>query len=233
MNWTTLYEKILPYIVSIETPNGAGTGFLFAYNEDKTIVAFATAAHVVKHEDDWKLPIKLRHFKTGKEITVTDEDRVIFVHSKLDSASILLFSEPSIRFPLTTLPLMDPKKFLHIGSEVGWVGFPYLAESNLCFFSGPISARLKDDNSYLIDGVAINGVSGGPVFYSSKDSDGHEIPKIIGTVSSYLWNTQLEGNLPGLMKIQDVTAFHGYISFIKSMDEARKKKAEQKRKQSR
>ena len=45
------------------------------------------------------------------------------------------------------------------------IGFPTIEPYKLCFFSGSISAGRDDDSAYLIDGVAINGVSGGPVFY--------------------------------------------------------------------
>lgn len=62
-----------PYIVSIETLDGSGTGFLFTYNKTKLIAGVATAAHVVDHADKWKEPIKLVHSITKKELFVTDE----------------------------------------------------------------------------------------------------------------------------------------------------------------
>jgi len=228
MNWLTCVETIRPYIVSIETPEGSGTGFLFTYNKAKTIAGFATASHVVSHADNWKQPIKLIHSITQKELFVTEEERVIFLDRSRDSASIMLFSHFDIGLPPDTLPLIDPKKALRIGVEVGWLGFPSIADPNLCFFTGRISARLDDYDSYLIDGVAINGVSGGPVFYDPGDSSS---PKIIGTVSAYMPNRIHGDTLPGLLRVQDVTPFHETIQTIKDIDEARKKKRKRLKKE--
>lgn len=231
MNWAPTFNRIKPYIVSVETPYGSGTAFLFAYNETKQIVGFATAAHVVAQADDWKLPIKLTNFATRKQLFVTDENRVIFPDIEEDSASILLFGNVDLGLPKDTLPLIEEDKSLPIGTEVGWVGFPSIAGSNLCFFTGRISSHMAHYNSYLIDGVAINGVSGGPVFYNSKDRAGKNTPKIIGTVSAYMPNRVGGDTLPGLLRAQDVTAFHDTINRIKSVDEARNQKAEQEKKE--
>jgi hypothetical protein len=224
MNWSTCFEIMRPYIVSIETPESSGTAFLFTYNKNKTIAGFATAAHVVDHADVWKQPIKLIHCITKKELFVTDADRVIFLDRSRDSASIMLFSNFDIGLPPDTLPLIGAKEILPIGVEVGWLGFPSIALSNLCFFTGRISAHLDDYNSYLIDGVAINGVSGGPVIYILPDIFS---PKIIGTVSAYMPNRIHGDTLPGLLRVQDVTSFHNTIQTLKNMDEAREKKSEQ------
>ena len=94
----------------------------------------------------------------------------------------------------------------------------------MCFFSGCISARREERKAYLIDGVSINGVSGGPVFYSTE-TDGVEI---VGIVSAYKANRATGSSLPGLLIAQDVSHFHGVIQHIKSIDEARKKKQELK-----
>ena len=80
-----------------------------------------------------------------------------------DSAVILLF-QTELKLPDIPIPLLPANITLPIGSEVGWLGFPGIDAQTLCFFSGNISARKPA--AYLIDGVAINGVSGGPVVYS-------------------------------------------------------------------
>lgn len=224
MKWSTSFKAIRPYVVSIETPKGSGTGFLFTYNKDKTVAGFATAAHVVDYADDWKQPIKLTHCITKKELFVTDSQRVIFLDRRRDSASIMLFGKLKIGLPSHTLPLIGANKILHIGVDVGWVGFPTIASPNLCFFTGRISAHLRDYDSYLIDGVAINGVSGGPVIYTPRGSSS---PKIIGTVTSYMPNRIYGDTLPGLMRVQDLTAFHSTIESVKNMDDAMEKKSKQ------
>lgn len=76
--------------------------------------------------------------------------------------------------------------------------------------------------AYLIDGVAINGVSGGPVMYGTE-TDGIQI---VGTVSAYQANRVTGETLPGLLIAQDVSHFHTVASTVQSLDEASKKKAE-------
>ena len=66
-------------------------------------------------------------------------------------------------------------------STGGMHGYPAIEPYTLCFFAGTVSARLENRNAYLVDGVAINGVSGGPVFHC-VDSDQVQI---IGCVSAY------------------------------------------------
>lgn len=90
----------------------------------------------------------------------------------------------------------------------------------MCFFSGCISARNEDKKYYLIDGVSINGVSGGPVLYTTR-TEGIEI---IGIISSYMANRATGTTLPGLLIARDVSYLHNIVKLIKSLDDARKKK---------
>jgi hypothetical protein len=108
---------------------------------------------------------------------------------------------------------------LPIGVEVGWLGFPAIVSNTLSFFSGNISARQENRSAYLIDGVAINGVSGGPVLYSTPT----EGVQIVGIISAYMANRNRGDALPGLSFAQDVSHFHGVTGQIRSIDEARKK----------
>lgn len=221
MAWHKLHKSIKPYLVRIETQDGSGTGFLFAYNAGKTIAAIATAAHVVDDAHDWKQPIKLVHYETQDEVFLPDSDRVVFLDRKRDSASILITAD-KLPFPKDTLPLMDAEKFKKVGVELAWVGFPSVAYPELCFFTGCVSAFLAKDDCYLIDGVAINGVSGGPVFAEYDEST----PEIVGTISAYLANRSGGNTLPGLLRAQDISAFQETLKTIKSLDEARKKEKE-------
>lgn len=70
--------------------------------------------------------------------------------------------------------------------------------------------------------MAINGVSGGPVFDELDDSS----PEIIGVVSAYVPNRLQVDTLPGLLRAQDVTPFYKHIEDLKNLDEAKEKEAE-------
>jgi hypothetical protein len=84
------------------------------------------------------------------------------VNPQNDSA-VILFSREKLSLPGTVLSLLAMNRYVVVGAEVAWLGFPSVAPETLCFFSGNVSAVFG--GGYLIDGVAINGVSGGPVFF--------------------------------------------------------------------
>jgi hypothetical protein len=227
MNWNTIVSRVEPYIVKIETPTGHGTGFLCLYNEDKSFCGIATARHVVAYADEWQQPIRLQHFHSTSTAFLKESERVIWLDADTDSA-VLLMSSGKLQFPENLIPLLPMTTPLAIGAEVGWLGFPAMAEYSLCFFSGVISARQEWRHAYLIDGVAINGVSGGPVMYST-DADGVQI---VGSVSAYASNRATGETLPGLAIARDVSYLHDSISKIKSLDEASKQKKEQQTQES-
>jgi hypothetical protein len=109
-----------------------------------------------------------------------------------------------------------------IGIDIGWLGFPAIEANTLCFFAGTISARQSNRKAYLIDGVAINGVSGGPVFHSPTPAE----VQIIGCISAYHANRVTGETLPGLLRAQDVSHFHDITKFIRNFDEANARKRE-------
>ncbi len=222
MNWNSIVDKVAPYVVKIETPSGHGTGFLCLYNQDKTFLEIATARHVVSKADEWQEPLRIRHYPTSTTQFFKESDRAILSDPNTDSA-VILISPGDLQLPDNTIPLLPISIPLAIGTEVGWLGFPAIASSTLCFFSGNISAREEWRHAYLIDGVAINGVSGGPVIYSTEV----EGVQIVGTISAYVSNKVTGGTLPGLSIARDVSHFHDTISMIKNLDEARERKQEQ------
>lgn len=221
MSWSSTFKKVEPYIVKIETPSGAGTGFFFAYNEVKDFVGIATALHVVQDVDDWRQPLKIARVKENKELFVEHSERVVIVDYERDSAVILIrvdaLESAGLRVPDQMLPIMPSHKFKTIGVHLAWAGYPAIASRTLCLFQGSVSAFDEDDDSYYIDGIAINGVSGGPVF-DEKDKG----PEIVGIVSAYHYNRASGGNLPGLLMAHDATHLNDIVEGIKNMDEAKR-----------
>ncbi|MGB7210027.1 MAG: serine protease [Pyrinomonadaceae bacterium] len=219
MNWNESVEKIKKYVVRIETPQGWGTGFLFIYNEQRTLCGVATANHVLQEADLWQQPIRVRNLHTGSEVFLKVDERAIIRLPDNDLA-VILFDADVLDFPKDLIALLPSEEAIGIGTEVGWLGFPNIDANTLCFFSGTISARKESESAYLIDGVAINGVSGGPVFFCSQASG----IQIIGIVSAYHANRASGDALPGLLIAQDVSKYHGVISHVHSVDEANREK---------
>jgi hypothetical protein len=225
MHWELAIDVIRPHVVRIETPNGHGTGFLAFYNSEGTWCGIATAAHVVGHADSWQQPIKIVT-DTGTRF-LSNTERVIFLDHATDSA-IVLFLKGDLELPQIPIALIPVGQRVSIGAELGWVGYPTMAADTLCFFAGTVSARVVDKKFYLIDGVAINGVSGGPVFHFSASG-----VQVIGCMVAYHPNLATGAALPGLSRAQDVSHFHGVSEHVRSLDEARARKIEFEEQQAR
>jgi len=217
ITWCKAIEIVKSYVVKITTPSVSGTGFLCAYTGNKNFCGIATAAHVVNKSHFWEEPIRIKHFDSGETKLLHKSNRSIILDAKLDTA-VILFAKGKIPFPDDTLTFLSEKKYRKAGNEIGWVGFPSVSPNNLCFFTGRISCWVNDLQSYLVDGVAINGVSGGPVFYTTTKGI-----EVIGSVSAYLPNRV--GVTPGLAMVSHAEQFQIVIKTIKNMEDAKRKEA--------
>ena len=176
----------------------------------------------VSHADEWQEPVRLiRADGAEKPLFLKAEERVIFLDRSNDSA-IVLFFKRELQLPESPIALLPMEQPCGIGVDIGWLGFPAIEPHTLCFFAGTVSARQANRKAYLIDGVAINGVSGGPVFHCPTLDE----VQIIGCVSAYHANRATGEALPGLLRAQDVSHFHDIAKFIRSVDEANIKKRE-------
>lgn len=201
--------------------NGMGTGFFLDCTKNKILAFIATAAHVVEKSYESDHPIKIIHYESGNEATLMKGYFGVISNTERDSAMIF-FSSKLLPFPEVPLPMINPKKIKKVGVEVAWVGFPSVTypDPTLCFFKGSVSAFHFEQDYYLIDGVAINGVSGGPVFV-----DNNNTPEVVGIITAYRSNLSKGRLLPGLAQAQDVSSFHEWISNIRSWEEAKKEEA--------
>jgi hypothetical protein len=222
MDWSKPVSKITPFIVRIHTQQKRGTGFIFWQNKDYCCIA--TAYHVVEDANvvGWEHPIYLMQ-PNGKVVRLNPENRNI---SKLnedingDSAAIFIW-KTGLDFPPECLPLWDFSQEIPIGTEVGWLGYPILIDDNITqpsFFSGTISNHLPALQQYVIDGVAINGVSGAPLFWKR----GKDVPYVIGTLSSYFPNrVTIQGSVeawPGVSLSHSFSAFNPVVADLRKIE---------------
>ncbi len=213
MPWYEAVDAIRSHVVRISTPRSSGTGFLLTNSQATPICSIATAAHVVDNAHYWEEPIRIEHVYSGKSLMVRSAERALFLDSRRDTAVILLH-RGDLSLPGQTLPLIPKGKYLRVGNDIGWLGFPAIS-TELCFFGGRISAWLQSDGAYLVDGVTINGVSGGPAFVVADKQ-----PFIIGVVSAYVPNRATGKTLPGLGVVRDVVQFHDLVPKFASLDQA-------------
>lgn len=220
MEWDKIIERVAPYVVHIDTPDGGGTGFLCLYNDDKSWAGIATAAHVVARADEWQQPLRISSEGQSPTLLAAGE-RVVFLDWQTDSA--VIFFPNNLSLPENLIPLLPASDTIPVGSSVGWLGFPGIARDTLCFFSGNVSAIETTHDAFLIDGVAINGVSGGPVINYTRNLGAM---RIMGVLTAYRPNRLYGEALPGLSVAQNVSHFHSVLLTIKNIDEARRKKSE-------
>jgi len=216
IEWSDAIEMISPKVFKISTQDGFGSGFLLYNSENNDICSIATAAHVVSHAHAWRLPIKLQFSNSNEEIYITDQDRAILVNEDLDTA-VIFIDTSNIKIPGKSYGLTPEGKYIKIGIEIGWLGFPIISPNNLCFFAGRISAYLEKSKAYLVDGVAINGVSGGPAFVKGLN----DTITIIGLVSAYIPNRATNDVLPGLCMLSDVIQLQNIVKAFKSFEQAK------------
>jgi len=210
--WADALDVVKNYTVKITTPGGYGTGFLIAKFED--IVGIATAWHVIEHATNWHEPIRIQNMLLGNTVMLKAQNRSIHDNPKRDSA-LIRFKKTMLKLPDETLPIIDIHKRQREGVEIGWCGFPGIVSNILCFFSGRISAWIDQEKSYLVDGVAINGVSGGPAF-SVESSEGKLNIKLMGIVTAYISNVATGKPLPGVSLIRSINTYLKLFEMLKS-----------------
>jgi hypothetical protein len=215
--WHEALDKVRQYAFKVITPNGSGTGFVITYQDSPGVCGLATAYHVIDHAYTWEEPIKVLHAQTGKEVILRAPDRYIFTNPQNDAA-LVMFMRNDLAIECSTLPLIPEDNYLKPANELGWAGYPVIAPNEFSFFSGHVSCYLAREKSYLVDGVAINGVSGGPAFTIFGDE-----VHIVGIVSAYIPNRITGENLPGVCYVSGVDPFHEFMKDINSLEEARTK----------
>ena len=208
-------QELSPIIVHIETRDSQGTGFLASTNREWTRIGIATAYHVIEKANRNGGSITIRSHSGGEVVIDTQDDGVEIRHDyDSDSALIVIDFTEELTLPKEVAPLFPSEEDLLQavlpGHPVGWIGYPGLLQRTQCFFSGNISAYYEPRKLHYIDGVAINGVSGGPVFGRFPPSDRL---MVVGVLSAYQPNISGGQALPGLsvaMSAVRLLRFFGY-----------------------
>lgn len=223
--WYDAIENLRPYVFKVLTPQCSGTGFQMLYSKSKKFCGIATAYHVVEHAYEWDELIKINHLDSQNTLVLKASDRVVIPYANEDLAFIL-FQENNLQLKQSVPQIVPPKKSLKQGVEIGWCGFPSVAPPNeLCFFAGYISCCLDNQMSYLVDGVAINGVSGGPAFFRPATGE----PIICGVTTAYIPNRATGEALPGVCVVRSIEPYQQMISDLKNLEDAEKKAEEVKK----
>jgi len=194
-DWPGLIPSLEPLCFRVHAANSLGTAFAIGVStkDGGRHTMLVTAYHVVEDVLGNDKPIEL--IKSDGTVISKVVDGFLRIYPvgppECDSALI----EVPTKEPLFTQDQLQPmplRTMLPRGAPLGWLGYPGLVFPELCFFHGFVSGHQEKPPIYLVDGVAINGVSGGPAF----DPSG----LVIGFVSAYLPNRlRPDTTLPGLM----------------------------------
>ena len=194
--WPEVITQIEPLVYQVHAGKALGTAFAVSVTgpaDGGHHTMFATAWHVIKDIVQTTDPLELIR-SDGTPLSKLTTGPVAVYPVGPPECDTALICAPT-REPLvepSALLAMPLETMLPRGADVGWLGFPGLVYPELCFFRGVVSGYSERPPIYLIDGVAINGVSGGLAF----DRTG----LLIGLVSAYVPNQVDERRtLPGLM----------------------------------
>lgn len=213
-SWQQAVEAIAPHVIRISTPDHSGSGVLFALGAEGGILGFATAAHVLAHAHLWQQPIRIEQVATGWERLLQFNERALVFDDDTDTAALVILRDDA-PLPTELLTMTPDGMVMRVGVEIGWVGYPGVspARDRLCFFSGRISAWLEEKHAYLVDGVAISGVSGGPAFFVGS----HGQPILLGVMSAYLPNKAAGAPLPGLSLVQHIGQLEKVVKDLREL----------------
>ncbi len=168
---------------------------------------FATARHVLDKAVKARQPVQL-YTASGQALlgpaSVTCHD---IGPLGFDTSVLMVVSRDRLFLRADLRPVFPLESLHPRGTELAWMGFPGLVQPELCLFHGLVSGHLTKPDTYLIDGVAINGVSGGPVFDRKA--------QLIGIFSAYLPNRRPGGLvLPGLLRVIPINLVNLWLNDV-------------------
>lgn len=208
--WDKVVDRISPSVFQLQAGQSAGTAFVVSVAVGNEGACFhtmlATAWHVIEPAAGTNATFRLIS-SDKKRVHDSDTDEFAFHplgDAVFDTALVAVKTTAPLIEQSQLLPILPWHSMIARGGDVGWLGFPGIVGSELCFFKGVVSGYLNDPPTYLIDGVAVNGVSGGPAF----DDRTH----LMGLVSAYIPNQlNSEMTLPGLAAVIPISAIRYYL----------------------
>lgn len=207
--WERAYKDIQNHTFRLQLDKVSGTGFYFANavrSDGSKEITIGTAFHVVADtlkdtsmriwtlEGYFDVPYAIWH----KDLIVSPDFDLAFF--SLPSSSYEYVPDTPVMMYIGTLP---------VGCEIAWCGYPQICISRLCLFHGYVSTIIQNQNDYLLDGVAINGISGGPAFILQDDD---QSPLVCGLITEYRPNKLDENTcLPGLTYLRNINSIYRYM----------------------
>lgn len=202
VEWYNAVDLMKRNLVKISTLGGGyGSGIIIPRPQKAPgNLCVLTALHVIEKAHITGATIVIERADKKLSITLPSLARSVFVAENRDQA-IICFNGPLDFESLHELTFLSKNIHYNPGVELGWLGFPVIeiAKDVPCFLSGRVSAYLEDKEAYLIDGVSIHGLSGGPVFYCDNTK-----VVVAGIVTNYFPNEVNNQAWPGLAMFRTI-----------------------------
>ena len=116
--WVRIANAVRECVVLIETPSARGTGFVVQPPPGSPNQTVITAHHVIDHALNWREPIKITHFPSGKQAFLDINARAINPNPGRDQA-IVQFSAKELPLPLNKVDILTEGKRLNEGVQTG------------------------------------------------------------------------------------------------------------------
>ena len=140
IEWDEVVPEVAGQVVKIENQNGWGTGFVVYGDTDSGLRTIAIANHVI--ENAYGRPLTIVSDRQALTFGERSKKEIMTAQmGDLDAVTLILIHKG---LPMPVVPLLERDEApVAVGMEIGWLGFPRIAES-LCFFSGRVSTILND-----------------------------------------------------------------------------------------
>lgn len=210
LEWHQAVEIMKKNLVRIESEGSVGSGVRFKvpskvsgeYNH-----CILTANHVINDSYDKKSEIKFSHENSRSTTWSIPIWRI--VRNQPHDHALVLFNCKDEMPTLVDYDVLSADSHFKAGVEIGWLGYPSICGRSdvACFSHGHISAYLESEEAYLVDGVSIHGMSGGPAFVC--ENNGSVV--LAGVVTNYFANKRPTGEvLPGMAMFRTIRQIQKY-----------------------
>lgn len=229
---STIVRIELDWLDNSRQPDGCyGTGIVIGRKKNAGDIIIATARHVIEDAPtdrpvNWTL--LQQHVDTGdvhRTITFTTKPgaKIAVWHKVFDIAFFVVFKKviPEDDYAADyngPAPVISPLKGPSQGTPVAWAGFPgaverFVGHSQLVVHGGVVGAMIHGEGKrkrLIMDGHAVRGVSGGPVWHYSVERQRAEVVGIIVGAGFDLKSLK-DYELPGYIDVEPIGPLMYYI----------------------
>ena len=195
-NWWDVAEALARQTFQVRRASCSGTAFLVSQGIEKDSpdrhYCLATAWHVI---DDVLTDDRFALFRSHDKLAIdVDTEKIMTARlgpPEFDLGFIFFRTVDNLLPVEEMMPIRGLKSFPSLGEDLGWYGYPGSLGHEPMFCRGTLACFKTNPHSYLINGVAYPGMSGGAI----ADQYGW----VVGVVSEW-WGDGSLPHIPGMLQ---------------------------------